>query len=340
MNWVENKYINLLSSRLDKFKRIRNSYNFRCPVCGDSKKKQSKTRGWLFEDKQHRVRFYCHNCDASMFFSKFLKFMDTNLYYDYVKEKFVDNPDESISIEEKKESVPLFNKKIVGIKKISQLSQDHPAKKYVEKRLIPSNKHYRLYYVPKFKKWVNTLLPNKFENEDNDEPRLVIPFFDKNKRFFGLQGRSFNPKSMNKYITILLDDSMPKIYGLDTVDLSKPVLILEGPIDSLFLNNAVAVCGGHIHGDSIFDKETAIHVYDNERRSIDTIKRMSKSISQGYNVCFWPEDIKYKDINLMIQNGMKSENIERIIHENSFKGLTAQLMLATWKRLDNKYTAS
>ena len=64
MDLVDSKFIGLVSSRLQKFKKIKTDlYNFRCPICGDSQKNKSKTRGYLYSVKED-VNFMCHNCGA------------------------------------------------------------------------------------------------------------------------------------------------------------------------------------------------------------------------------------------------------------------------------------
>ena len=78
-----------------------------------------------------------------------------------------------------------------SLKKISSLQHDHPVKKFIESRKIPTKFHYELFFAPKFYKWVNTVIPNKFPSLVGDHPRLVIPFFDENNELFCFQGRSF-----------------------------------------------------------------------------------------------------------------------------------------------------
>ena len=88
MNLIDSKYIGLVSSRLIKFKRVKSDlYNFRCPICGDSKKNKTKTRGYLYTIKAD-VNFRCHNCGASMTFSNFLKEIDPIVHKQYVFERF------------------------------------------------------------------------------------------------------------------------------------------------------------------------------------------------------------------------------------------------------------
>ena len=88
MDYVDSKFIGLVSSRLEKFKRVKsNLYNFRCPICGDSKKNKSKTRGYLYNVKAN-TNFKCHNCGASMSFNNFLKQIDPAVQKQYALEKF------------------------------------------------------------------------------------------------------------------------------------------------------------------------------------------------------------------------------------------------------------
>ena len=84
MNLVDSKYIGLVSSRLQKFKKVKTDlYNFRCPICGDSQKNKSKTRGYLYSVKAD-MNYRCHNCGASMTLSNFLKEIDPNIHKQYV----------------------------------------------------------------------------------------------------------------------------------------------------------------------------------------------------------------------------------------------------------------
>ena len=88
MDLVDSKYIGLVSSRLQKFKKVKSDlYNFRCPICGDSQKNKNKTRGYLYPVKNN-TNFKCHNCGASMSFNNFLKELDSVLYKQYTLEKF------------------------------------------------------------------------------------------------------------------------------------------------------------------------------------------------------------------------------------------------------------
>lgn len=336
MLWIEHKYINLLAGRLEGFTRISDRvYRFRCPICGDSQKDKRKKRGHILENSG-KVRFYCHNCSASMQFRYFMKEIDPTLYLEYVKEKMVESGhvNETQQFAEKMKP-PVFVKTsaLKDLKKVSQLKPDHPVKQWVDQRQIPSKYHYKLFYAPKFASWVNSIIPNKFENPI-DEPRLIIPFLDEKKEMFGFQGRSFRKDGL-RYITIMLDESKQKIYGLENLNTSEDIYLVEGPIDSMFLPNAIAAAGGDLLSqveNSGLQKDKVVVVFDNEPRNPETVKKIQKSIEQGYRTVIWPSEIIEKDINDMILSGYSPEYILNIINENTHVGLEAKLYFAIWRK--------
>lgn len=339
MLYIDTKYIGLITSRLDRLKRKGNSYNFRCPICGDSHTNRSKARGYIYQ-RGDEMLFYCHNCHASMRFGNFLKFLDPELHKEYVQERFVEKhnpipvPEHDITKIVKPRY--LIDSPLKDLRKISQLDWDHPAKRYVQNRLIPTRQHAKLFYVPRFKKWVNKFIPDKFDLENSeDEPRLIIPFIDETGYCYGVQGRSFKKDGI-RYITIIFDDERPKVFGLDTVDYDKPIYVTEGPIDSMFLPNAIAMAGSdsvNVIDSMDIDKGKITFVYDNEPRNKEIVRIMEKVIDKGYNVCFWPEHIVQKDINDMILNGLKQEDVKLIIDNNTYKELQAKMKMVTWRKV-------
>lgn len=335
--YLDESFLRQISVRLDKFKQVSpHRFNARCPICGDSQKSKSKARWHAF---QHNSKGFlvckCFNCGYTNSFDNFLKEIDPQMHKMYLMEKFRDannNPQpnlESFVVEKPKfDTSPLKR-----LKKISQLDIKHPVRIWVaHKRRIPSKAHYRLYYVSKFKKWTNEVLPGKFESEENDEPRLVIPLFDPEGKMFAFQGRSFSKDSI-RYVTIVLDDKYGRLYGLDTVDLTRTTYCVEGPLDSLFLDNAIASCGGDLVTDLQLlniEKDNIVVVYDNEPRNRDTINKIQKAIDLGYKVCIWPDDIEQKDINDMVLAG---HDVEYILRRNVFQGLEANLRMTQWKKI-------
>ncbi len=335
VDFVDLHYATMLSNRLERFRvRSTNPYkiNFRCPACGDSQTSRTKARGWLLE-KDNSFHFYCHNCGASQSFSFFLKSVDNLVYNDYISEKFVkkvsEKKPEETTLEKTKFEAPVFNTNpLKKLKKISQLSVDHPLKKYIVKRGIPPEHHYRMFYAQKFKTWINSIIPNKFENVGKDEPRLVIPFIDKRGKVFGVSARGFDPKGI-RYITIMFDDR-PKIFGLDKVDFNKPYFVVEGALDSMFLSNAVAMAGAEGSTAALQNVNNATFVFDAEPRNREIHKRMEKIIRNGYKICIWPSDVPAKDINEMVLAG--ANNVEEIIRNNTYTSLEANLKLMTWRK--------
>jgi transcription elongation factor Elf1 len=334
VDFVDIQYAQMLSGRLDNFKiKHTNPYkiNFRCPLCGDSQKSRSKSRGWILE-RDNKFSYYCHNCGASQGFGYFLKTVDPLLYNDYITEKFVANT--TVTSTEKPEQfktpTPKFNSNpLKKLKKISQLPHDHAIKRYIEKRKIPPQHHYRLYFAQKFKTWINEIIPNKFEKVGKDEPRLVIPFLDEKGQVFGVSARGFDPNGI-RYITIMFEERQ-KIFGLDKVNFNEPYYIVEGAIDSFFLENAVAMAGAEGNSNGVKNPENAVFVFDSEPRNKEIHKRMEKVIKQGHKICIWPSDVPGKDINEMILNGMY--DVEKVIENNTFKGLQAELKFATWRKV-------
>jgi len=335
VDFVDIQYAQMLSGRLDNFKiRNTNPYkiNFRCPICGDSQKSRSKARGWLLE-RDNKFSFYCHNCGTSQGFSYFLKGQDLQLYNDYVADKFVGKANNTIKDTKEpddsqfKTKAPVFNKvnPLSKIKKVSQLKHDHAVKRYIQKRKIPPQHHYRLYYAQKFKTWINSIIPDKFENIGKDEPRLVIPFLDENGKCFGVSARSFDPNGL-RYIIIMFEDR-PKIFGLDKVNLNEPYYVVEGAIDSMFLENSIAMNGAEGNGNSA--NENAIYVFDAEPRNKEICNRMEKVIKNGYKICIWPSNVPGKDINDMHLAGV---NVEKLIEDNTHQGLQAQLKFTAWRK--------
>lgn len=337
--WLEQKYIGMLSGRLDRFKRInRTTFNFRCPICGDSQKNLSKARGFIFAKNDGGFLYHCHNCNITLDLDALIKKLDPFLHAEYIKEKLVDK----YSGDRKKTDVEVFADKMKkpnfvkytflnNLKKISQLEYNHPAKKYIADRKIPNKYHSKLFYAPKFKQFVNMVHPYKFgKNDERDEPRLIIPFLDENKNLLGFQGRSFNPNAALRYITIMLDEKHPKIFNLDECNRSKTHYIFEGPIDSMFVENSIAMAGGSI--DWTFVNENSVFVYDNEPRSKETIKKITKVIDKDYKVVLFPESIHQKDINDMI---LQNENIDisKILSQNISSGLEAKVILTAWRRV-------
>ena len=322
MDHIDSKFIGLISSRLEKFKRVKSGlYNFRCPICGDSKKHKNKTRGYLYTVKTN-TNFKCHNCGASMSFNNFLKQIDPVVHKQYTMEKFKDGFSGRNFVTEEptfKFEAPKFKTKI----KLPKASEHpKPAGYLTARHLDPEN----FYYAKHFKKFVNSIKPT-FDSEKYDEERIVIPLYYE-KNLIGLQGRAIDPNPV-KYLTVMFDDDAPKIYGLDNVRRDAPVFVTEGPFDSTFIRNAIAMCGADADVGR-WGISDPVWIYDNEPRNREILSRIERTINSGAKVVIWPDNIDDKDINDMVMSGL---NVQSVIESNIYSGLEAKLKFTTWKKV-------
>ena len=322
MDQIDAKYISLVSARLQKFKRVKsNLYNFRCPICGDSQKNKSKARGYIYAVKTN-TNFKCHNCGASMSLNNFLKKMDVVLHKSYCLDKFKDGHTGRNFVADEPEFVfekPKFAQRIV----LPLCSEVEVGRTYLQNRKVDPTK---FYYAENFDEFVHT-----FKGLDygymGKEPRIIIPlYFDKD--LIGFQGRSLNSKSI-KYITVMLKEGAPKIYGLDNIEKDSRVYITEGPFDSTFIRNSIAMCGADID-ISGWGISNPVWVYDNEPRNREILNRVSRTIDSGDSIVIWPSHIKEKDINDMVLSG---HDVQSLIELNTYSGLEAKLKFTTWKKI-------
>ena len=323
--FVDAHYVSLLSGRLDKFARKKSDlFNFRCPYCGDSQKHKNKARGYFFRVKADMV-FKCHNCGVGRTLPNFLKDQAPDLYDEYIMERYKKGTTGKGSyVPKPKFKKPVF-KKQGELEKVSDLNIEHPAYRYITgRKLNPS----LFYFTDKFCTWVNTQKPT-FSDIKRDHPRIIIPFIDAENKWFGFQGRSLNPKDKLRYITVMLDENKPKIYGLDRINLNETIYIVEGPFDSTLLDNSLAMAGSDVDSRT-FGWSNYIWVYDNEPRNREIVNRITKTIDRGESVVIWPQDIEQKDINDMVLAG---HNVQSVVELNTYQGLEAQIKLTEWKKV-------
>jgi hypothetical protein len=333
--YVEIKYLNLLSTQLSKFKQKKPYlWNFRCPYCGDSQRNKNKARGFVFQLKG-KLLYKCHNCQISVPVEKLIQDVNPELYKEYRMEKFT-SP--------KKQDMRKFNKRVStfgermndfhfevlkrdilhDLTSLDNLNNSHPAKEYILNRKLPTE---ALYYTEKFMEWTNSVKPDTFQEITQDEGRIIIPFKDKEGNVFGFQGRSLSSSGL-RYITVLLEEGQPKIFGLNSINYDKTIYITEGPFDSLLLQNAIAMAGADASVSSLGNSDI-VFVYDNEPRNVQITTRILKHISDGESVVIWPSSIKEKDINDMHLAG---HDVQEIVSSCTYTGLTATLKFNDWRK--------
>ena len=337
MIYIDHKFIRMLGSQLERFKqKSENLFNFRCPLCGDSEKKVSKARGYVYERKGS-LFFKCHNCGVGTTLGNLIKAVDPTLHKAYNLEKFKSKAHTSKAQPDYKFEEPKFDqKKInlsgVGVVPISTLPSDHEAQRFLKKRMLPV--HDELYYIDDEEKLEGIV--DKYKNRlVGHASRIIIPFYDRHGELIGVTGRVIDNRKKPRYLTLrFTEENGPMIFGLNVVNKNKKVYVVEGPLDALFLPNCVAVSGSDFMKlTQHIDKSKCVIIFDNEPRNKEIIKQMRNVIDNGYKMCIWPENITEKDINEMIVAGRSSKQIQAIINSNTHKGLAAQIAIQNWKRI-------
>lgn len=321
----------------DQLQRKGTDYHFRCPICGDSKKSKTKKRGWIKWNQKYDTWMYkCYNCGISMSFRNYIKEYHNETYKDFIKAKYKNEYTKKEPV--KKEVEPEVVKyKSVDLPKIISMS-GHEVYKYCQKRIIPYRFYSYFFYAENYTEWINTKIPNKFSYVPDSDPRLVLPFYNADKKLFGVAGRSLDPKNKLRYITIRFNEDDPKIFGLDRIDITKEnIYVFEGQLDSIFIPNSIAMGGGDLatkHLTNIADKDKFVFIYDNEvnQQIFNTIERV---IDSGFRVCLLPKKMRQygKDINDYIKEGFTADELHCIIDKNIYSGLKARVMLSTWRKL-------
>ena len=333
MIWVDTKYANLLSSKLERYKvKSHNPFlaNFRCPLCGDSSKNKNKARGYFYTSK-HGLVMKCHNCGVTIGFSKLIQKLDTTLYQQYSLEKFGNK-----KIKNTFDFEPKFQTKSIVqlpdfIKCLNELKMiygnDHPAVKYCINRKIPEEKFQYVYYIENVSR-VTEVVEQYKDRITTNEQRIVLPFFNRERKPIGFTMRAMDNNKL-RYMTIRLDDNEPMLFGHERVNFNRPVICVEGPIDSLFLSNAVAVSGSDMKKATRILPEDTTYVFDNQPRNKVLCKLMESVIKDGKKVCIWSNTIIGKDINDMAKIGY---SVEKIIYSRSYTGLSAENAFREWRR--------
>jgi hypothetical protein len=343
--YLESKYARMVGQSVDRWK-IKNENPFhgngRCPICLDSQKSKSKCR---FHIREHAGTVFvsCFNCGYSANLVGFLKTYHPQIMNDYVFEKYKDGVtsnvpiittpkvvfDDAVLKPVKRTSERLF---ALDLPLVSDLPKDHPVARYVASRMLPD---YPFLYAEKFYEF-SSQFNEELSSCKKDEPRLIIPFFDRSGKTFAYQGRSLAKNSGLKYVTIRIDKKIPNIFGIDRVNFKEPVTIVEGPLDSLFLRNSIASVNASLVATaeklkSVINKNLVTLCLDSEPRNKEICKMYQSAISAGYRVVIWPSGYGEKvDINDLVKLGLDPQ---KIIDQNTYCGLTAQIMFDNWKRI-------
>jgi len=334
--YIDTKYLTQISHKFEIFKK-KNDYlwNVRCPICGDSQKNKRKMRGYFFR-KDNDLMYKCHNCGHGAHFGTMLKQMDTLLYKEYVLERYADGgnrkkfgTERAVKevVKKEKPEVSLWTQLMDCL---YDLPADHEVIEYVNGRGLPKDSHKRLYFVDNIKNVVQLNYKYK-ESIRTEEPRLAIPFVNENGKLTALSLRGMRGEAL-RYILIKIDEDAPTVYGLDNVDKTQPVTVVEGPLDSLFIENSIACAGTSFNKieELGLDKDNTRIVFDNQPKNAEVCKLVEKYVDMGYKVVIWPETIGEKDINDMAIAGV---NVQDIIDSNTYQGLSARMKFTSWRKV-------
>jgi len=345
---IDKQYADLISSKLDLFGWERDyQARFRCPLCGDSKKKKFKKRGYFISYKDN-LWFKCHNCQTSMPFSEFLKMEDSALYGQYMTEVFNYNNnhrwydkkhnDRQNTVENYFKNRNKYPKSLEKLKSLNELNSMHKCVFYANQRQIPRKHWDNLFYCDNYIKWINEEVKSgTFNIIPEEDPRIVIPFFTNNKKdIIAYQGRTIqeNPNEhVLRYITTSLYDGVDIIYGLDRLNKQETSYVFEGPIDSLYIDNSLAVAGSCLKKMINVKNDNFVFVFDNEPRNEVILKLMKYVIDRNKRIVIWPNVIKLKDVGQLIESGMNAEIVTKLLEDNTYQGLKAVLKFTYWKKV-------
>lgn len=343
--YIDRKYLLMISNRLNRFsQKSEDLYNFRCPYCGDSKKNTTKSRGYVYR-KSNDYFYRCHNCNYSTTFSKFLSFVDESVYKQYALERYSDGAHKncnykkpefksmkSDAFEKFKKTKGAVNIKNLALPRASELSKDSPAILYLEKRKIPKSCYNEIFYAEDFKQFMDSTFPNHDKNLDENDPRIVLCSTNRNGDVTNISGRALGD-SKKRYVTIKVSEDK-KVFGLHKMDLNRTIYVTEGQFDSLFIDNCIASGDSNLVGIAKdLDIDNCVLIFDNEPRNKEINKEIVKGIELGYSVCLFPHHIKGKDVNEMVLSGCEISELQEIIKQNTFSGLSAKLAYATWRKV-------
>ena len=342
---VDIAWINRLSYSLTRFKKVKTDvYNCRCPICGDSKKNKRIGRFYFYKKKQ-KMNVMCHNCGYSKSLFNFIKDQFPFDFEEYKKETIFDSfkpreltkigqnrptvtPVDDNTLEELSETHSVEN--VLGdCINMSDLPDTHFAKSYLLGRSFSEKELERLYFSDNFKSVAAKLNAESADKLPEKESRIIIPFVNEYGQVEMLQGRSLDPTARIKYVSIKVNDEVEKVYGLYEANRDKTTYCVEGPFDSLFVDNCLASCDANLTR-----VDADVFIWDNQPRNKDVLKYMEAAIEAKKKVVIWPFVPKEKmDINDLIKKGVTREQLMKTIKKSTYSGLTARMKFMEWKKL-------
>jgi hypothetical protein len=320
------------------YNKYNNVYNGSCPFCKEGKSYGKKTRFFYLPEKELT---YCHNCGYSRKTFNFILDVTGKPFNEVINE--IKNLDYSeVPDKQEKEEVKQVNKSLpddcINLTDKNQLEfhKNNPivnvCLNFIKSRRLNTaiNKPIT-YYL--------SLVDKVHKN------RLILPFYDSNGDIIFYQTRTLLEKDSYEKPKYLSKVGAEKsLYGVHNLDLFHDnVYIFEGPIDSFFIKNGLAVCGIQEETNRTFNELQSkqitqlttfkkIWCLDNQWNDNASLKKSSILVDSGEHVFIWPEAFKnYKDLNeLCIKFNRDSINPE-LITKNTYSGLKAKILLTNIK---------
>lgn len=340
MIWRDEKYLRLLSPQLERFSQKQpHTFQFRCPLCGDSERMKSKARGYIFP-KNTVLMFKCHNCGEALPFAALLRRMSRYLYDQYILEGLRDQREPAyepdVTTAPPRDSFrPGELPSLADCQ--SRQSPCYPVYAFAKNRQIPEAAMSRLFATMNARTWMTPLAgEDKAKALIDNAPYLVIPLTLPDGTWYGAQMRLLTRK---EYLTFRWEQEPLKVFGLDAWDNTRLTYLLEGPLDTLFIDNAIAGCGSDLLGTMRVMREHKlcdaslphVYVWDNEPRNREVVHHVEQAIVSRVPVVIWPKGFP-KDINDAVREGHTVSNILQVMKSRTFVGLRAELEFQQWKR--------
>ena len=332
----------MLAPSLQRFtQKSAHTYNFRCPLCGDSQTNKSKARGYIFP-KGDTLLYKCHNCSVALPFSALLRSQDRRLYDEYILERLKEDGrprEEAPQAPIKPLDAPMasFLAPDSPVYPLTALKAGYPSLHVVlayarDVRKLPETAFSRLFATNKAHSWLQPLVgDDKAAKVADNIPYLVQPLRLPDGEWYGAQLR---PVERKDFLTFRWSSEPLKVFGLDNWCPDKLTYVVEGPIDSLFVPNCLSTCGSDLlsgirlleDADIMRPAHRRVYVWDNEPRNSQIVSHLRVAVRLGESVVIWPRRYP-KDINDMVRTGI---DVNTVLPKRTFQGLFAELELAAW----------
>jgi hypothetical protein len=307
------------------YKKYQNIYNAECPVCREGKSRGRTRRLFYFPSKKY---LYCHNCSKSWKPFEWVKDV-TNLTLPEILKKNAAKSETQTSVQKTEHNIkqdfvlPDLPDGCVDLTDPTQLEF------YKNNKIVLQG----LEYCKSRKLFDAVNSCDKFYvclGDKVHKNRLIIPFYNESKKITCYQSRSLN-NEMPKYLTKYGEK---EVFGINNVDVSIPyVFVFEGPIDSMFVKNGIAIASLSPTEKQITQINSLIgfeiiYVFDNDKGNKQVARKIKKCIQDGKNIFIWPNEMKpFKDFNEVCVKLNMNEISWNFVVKNSFKGPAASLKL-------------